>query len=328
MNIKHIVFLAIPQATLLDITGPYEVFAQALECLHNKGLKSSYMLHIVSSEDSKIVSTASGFTIQCENIIDNINYKIDTLFIPGVPNSIVAQYSLNKKALDWIKYQADKVRRLCSVCTGSFFLAEAGILSRKKVATHWAMCEYLLQKYPDIKVENDPIFIKDGNIYTSAGISSGMDLALSLIEEDYDRTLALEVAKQMVLYLKRPGTQSQYSSVLTHQKSDYRPVQEILNWISEHLSEELTVERLAEESSMSPRNFARVFVRETGITPAKYIDKIRLERACRYLTETHLSVKEITEKCGLGTPDNMRRVFLKYLHTIPSDYRRNFGSTI
>nr|WP_255495256.1 helix-turn-helix domain-containing protein [Dysgonomonas sp. 521] len=229
--------------------------------------------------------------------------------------------------MQWIRQQEGNIRRLCSVCTGSFFLAETGILSGKKVATHWAMCELLSRTYPDIRVESEPIFIKDGGIYTSAGISSGMDLALSLIEEDYGRALALEVAKQMVLYLKRPGTQSQYSLVLTYQKSDYRPVQDILNWITEHLSEELTVERLAEQSSMSPRNFARVFVRETGITPAKYIDKIRLERACRYLAETQLSVKEIAKKCGLGTPDNMRRIFVKYLHTIPTDYRRNFGGT-
>lgn len=328
MNIRHIVFLAIPKATLLDITGPYEVFAQSIECLHNKGLRPSYILHIVSSEDTKTVKTALGFTIECESTTEDIDYTIDTLFIPGVSNSIIGQYKLKDKILDWIKLQTKKVRRLCSVCTGSFFLAEAGILSGKIVATHWAMCEYLSQRYPDIIVENDPIFIKDGNIYTSAGISSGMDLALSLIEEDYGRPLALEVAKQMVLYLKRPGTQSQYSTVLTHQKSDYRPIQEILNWISEHLCEELTVERLAEQSSMSPRNFARVFVKETGITPAKYIDKIRLERACRYLTETQLSIKEITKKCGLGTHDNMRRIFVKYLHTVPTDYRRNFGSTI
>lgn len=155
-----------------------------------------------------------------------------------------------------------------------------------------------------------------------------MDLALALVEEDYGRSEALDVAKQMVLYLKRPGTQSQYSSVLTHQHVDYRPVQEIESWILEHLSDNITVEKLAEQISMSPRNFARVFVRETGITPAKYIDKLRVETACRYLVETRLSLKEITDICGMGTPDNMRRIFLKYLQISPLDYRKNFGSIL
>lgn len=328
MNTRHIVFLAIPGATLLDITGPYEVFTQAIELNMEEDKKPPYILHIISSERSKTIRTASGFTIQCESTIMNINYKIDTLFVPGVPNSIQTEYRLNKNALQWIRQQANIVRRICSVCTGTFFLAETGILDGKTATTHWAMCQKLLHNYPSVKVENDPIFIKDENIYTSAGISSGMDLALTLIEEDFGRSKALEVAKQMVLYLKRPGTQSQYSSALIFQSSDYRPVQDIQNWILEHLKDQLTVEQLAEKVSMSPRNFARVFVKETGITPAKYIDKLRIETACHYLIESQLTLKEIADICGLGTPDNMRRVFMKHLHITPSDYKRNFGTSM
>ena len=178
--------------------------------------------------------------------------------------------------------------------------------------------------YQDIQVENNPIFIKDGNIYTSAGISSGMDLALALLEEDYGRSFALEVARQMVLYLKRPGSQSQYSSVLTHQNTDYKPIQQVCDWINEHLHESITVESLSELVSMSPRNFARVFVRETTITPAKYIDKLRIETACRYLVDTSMSLKEIAAQCGLGSPDTMRKVFLKHIKISPLEYRRNF----
>ena len=327
MNTKHIVFLVVKDATLLDITGPYEVFSQAIEYLYReKNAKSTYTLHTVSAERGKSLRTASGMIIQCEETIQTIDYTIDTLFVPGVPNSIQKDYVLDKKVLDWIAQQSLIVRRICSVCTGTFFLAEAGILRNRKATTHWELCDRLASDNPETEVQSNPIFVKDGNIYTSAGISAGMDLALALIEEDFGRTIALEVAKQMVLYLKRPGSQSQYSSVLTHQHVDYRPIREIESWILEHINENLTVEFLAEQVAMSPRNFARVFARETGITPAKYLDKLRVETACRYLVETKLSLKEVASACGLGTPDNMRRVFIKYLQISPMDYRVNFGS--
>ncbi|MDU1892248.1 MAG: GlxA family transcriptional regulator [Dysgonomonas sp.] len=326
MNTKHITFLIPKDATLLDITGPYEVFSQAIECINSRGKKPPYILHTVSAERSKAVRTASGMVIECDSLTKDIDYEIDTLFIPGVPNSIQADYKMDRKVLKWIARQSEAVRRICSVCTGTFFLAEAGILNGKKATTHWELCDTLTRHYPQTEVQNDPIFVKDGNIYTSAGISTGMDLALALVEEDFGRSLALEVAKQMVLYLKRPGNQSQYSSVLTHQSIDYRPIQEIGNWIMEHLNQNMTVEALAEQVSMSPRNFARVFLRETGVTPARYIDKLRIETACRYLVETQLSLKEIAGLCGLSSPDNMRRVFLKYMQITPSDYRENFGT--
>ena len=223
--------------------------------------------------------------------------------------------------------QSGKVRRICSVCTGTFFLAETGILNGKKATTHWEVCDKLALQYPEITVEKEPIFIKEGNIYTSAGISSGMDLALALIEEDRGRSFALEVAKQMVLYLKRQGSQSQFSSVISYQHVDYKPIQDIENWVMENLHETLTVEILAEQANMSPRNFARVFVRETGITPAKYIDKLRIETACRLLVDTLLSLDEIAVQCGLKNADNMRRLFLRNIKITPSQYRINFKTS-
>lgn len=327
MEYKHIAFLVMSEATLLDITGPYEVFNQALECIKATGANTKYMyqLHTLSAENTKSVRTASGLKMQCDDFFDSFNYQIDTLFVPGVPNSLQEDYRLKKKILDWIATQSATVRRVCSVCTGTFFLAEAGILNNRRATTHWEMCSKLAENYPDVSVDKDSIFVRDGNIYTSAGISSGMDLALSLVEEDYGRDLSLDVARQMVLYLKRQGSQSQFSSVLKHQATDYRPVQDIEDWIIENLNNVITVEKMAERVSMSPRNFARVFVRETGITPARYVDKVRIERACWYLAESQWSLKEIAEKCGLGNPDNMRRVFLKYIHTTPMEYRRNFN---
>lgn len=329
-EIKNIAFLVIPDATLLDITGPYEVFSQALEYIHTNKIETplEYRLHTLSADKNRHVRTASGMVIRCTENIHTFDCPIDTLFIPGVPNSQTEQYRLPVKMVGQIKEQSKKVRRLCSVCTGSFFLAEAGLLTNKNVTTHWEKGEILKDKYPDIRVDSNPIFIKDGNIYTSAGISSGMDLALALVEEDLGKTLALEVARQMVLYLKRPGSQSQYSTVLKHQDIDHEPIREICNLIQEHLHETMKIEDLAEKISMSPRNFARVFVRETGVTPARYIDKLRVETACRYLVDTRLSFKEIALLCGLGSPDNMRKVFMKYIRISPSEYRENFGTAL
>lgn len=330
-KVKHIAFLVIPDVTLLDVTGPYEVFSQAIERLPANPIlppeKPGYMLHTLSTGRNRKVRSASGMVIQCENSIDSLDYEIDTLFIPGVPNSHQKDYRPGKKTLKWIHQQSLAVKRICSVCTGTFLLAEAGILNGKKATTHWELCEILANEYPDIEVDKNSIFVKDGNIYTSAGISSGMDLALSLVEEDFGKTFALEVAKQMVLYLKRPGSQSQYSQILTHQHTDHRPIQQTEEWILDHLDETITIENLAERASMSMRNFARVFIRETGITPAQYISKLRLETACRYLADTQLSLKEVAHRCGLGSIDNMRKVFLKHIQISPADYRKNFGTS-
>ncbi|MDH6303713.1 transcriptional regulator GlxA family with amidase domain [Parabacteroides sp. PF5-5] len=327
--IRHIVFLIIPDATLLDITGPYEVFSQAIEYIQTQEKKTdfSYELHSVSVDKKKNVRTASGVTMLCSENIKTINYPIDTLIIPGVSNTRIEAYKLSGDVLKWIGEQSGKVRRICSICTGSFFLAEAGILKDRRVTTHWEKCHVLKSNYPEVEVDSDPIFIKDDHIYTSVGISSGMDLALALVEEDLGKTVALEVAKQMVLYLKRPGSQSQYSSILTHQHTDYKPIQEACYWIQEHLQEDITIDSLSEIVSMSPRNFSRAFVRETGITPAKYLNKLRVETACRYLVDTHLSLKEISELCGLGSPDNMRKVFFKCMQLSPAGYRKSFRTT-
>ncbi len=328
-EVRHIAFLVIPEATLLDITGPYEVFSQAQECLRAKGgTNFKYILHSLSVDTHKNIPTAAGAVIHCTENISSVNYKIDTLFIPGVPNSRVEQYRLKNTVIRWIKEQSLKVRRICSVCTGTFFLAKADILQGRRATTHWEKYDLLSRIYPDIEVDSNPIFVKDGNIYTSAGISSGMDLALALVEEDLGKQFVLDVARQMVLYLKRPGNQSQYSQILTYQHIDHRPIQEVVEWIPEHLHEVITVEALAERAAMSVRNFARVFVRESGITPARYIDRLRVETACRYLVDTYLSQKEIAVLCGLGSVDNMRKIFYKYLDISPIAYRASFGTCL
>lgn len=320
----RVAFLAVPGATLLDLTGPYEVFAQANACLAERG--EGYDLKSVSAQPGRLVRTASGLSVCCDHDIGDFRGKFDTLFVTGVPNTVEPR--LSGPAVAWIREQSENVTRLCSVCTGTFFLAQAGMLEGRRVTTHWEVCDKLAREYPGLRVDPVPIFIKDGPVYTSAGISAGMDLALALVEEDFGHAVALETARQLVLYLKRPGSQAQFSQALSHQQTDNRPVQRACDWAREHLADDLRVDALAARAGMSPRNFARVFVHETGVTPARYIDRLRVETACRRLAETRLSLKQIARECGLGSPDNMRRVFAKYLGTTPADYRLNFASAL
>ncbi|WP_321332139.1 DJ-1/PfpI family protein [uncultured Bacteroides sp.] len=323
-EIRHIVIVAPSNSTLLDVAGPLDVFTKAIENYNsiNDNIDFVYKTHVVSTTANKLVSMSSGISIMSDGFYKLIDYNIDTLIIAGLPK--IQDYKMENDLLKWIKEQSKIVRRICSVCSGAFILAEADVLSGKNATTHWKYCGTLSNMYPAVKVDINPIFIKDGNVYTSAGVTAGMDLALALVEEDLGKSFAIEIAKDMVLFLKRPGNQSQYSTMLKYQNIDYKPIEKIKDWISDHLTEELTVERLAKESLMSPRNFARIFVRELKITPAKYIERLRIETACRFLEETQLNIEEIAAICGLKSSENMRRLFFKSLEINPSLYRSNF----
>jgi len=324
---KHIVIIAPPMTSILDVAGPLEVFAKTVDYIQNyiPVIKESYTTHILSVDSSTIVNTSSGLPIVCEGGIESINYEVDTVLVAGKGSS---ENKVLQNVLDWLKANAPNIRRIGSVCAGAFILAEAGLLDGRRATSHWQVCEKLARLYPAIKVEKDPIYVKDGNIYTSAGISTGIDLSLAMVEEDFGRDVAVMVARVLVLYLKRPGNQSQFSNILMHQTVDYEPIQVVQDWVVDHLAEELTIEILAEKASMSPRNFARVFLRETGITPAKYIEKVRLEAARRRLEETRLTIDEISNECGIGNADGLRRLFLRHMRTTPSDYRKSFTTAL
>ena len=315
-NIKHIVVLVHPGSTLLNISAPVEIFRKAMEYRDRTGKEIDflYQVHIVSAQRSRKIETEAGVMMICESSYKNINYPIDTLIVAGAPR----EKGYSKEILHWIREQATIVRRICSLCVGAFILAEAGILKNKKAVTHWEVCEEMAATYPDIQVNMEAIFIKDGNVYTSAGATAGFDLCLALVEEDLGKEFALMVAKIMVLFLKRPGNQAQFSTILEAQKTDYKPISDVVYWICDHLNEDITVEKLAEEVLMSPRNFTRVFARELNITPIKYVEKIRLETACRYLTESYLTIDEIANLCGLKNAINMNRTFLRMLDITPS----------
>lgn len=326
-NTRHIVIVVPPESTLLDLSGPLDVFQKAIENTDEttEKISFSYQTHVVSITKSKRIDMTAGISINSERCYKDIDFPIDTLMVTGLSHR--KGYKFDRDFLEWIKQQSTIVRRICSVCAGAFILAEAGVLANKKATTHWKVCDKLANTYPDIEVNKDAIFVKDGNTYTSAGITSGMDLALALVEEDFGKSFALQIARIMVLFLKRPGNQTQYSAVLESQKVDHQPINEITDYIFNHLDEELTVEKLAEYSLMSPRNFARVFVRELNITPIKYIEQLRIQRACWYLTETHLTIDQIANLCGLKNSINMKRLFIKTFETSPSQYRRSFNSS-
>jgi transcriptional regulator GlxA family with amidase domain len=213
------------------------------------------------------------------------------------------------------------------VCTGAFVLAAAGLLDGRRATTHWRSCASLARRYPQITVDADPIFVRDGNIYTSAGVTAGMDLALALVEEDHGREVALHVARELVLFLRRPGGQSQFSAQLAVQAADREPLRELQAWIADHLDQDLSIPALAARVAMSERNFARVFTREVGVTPARFVETARIEAARRRLEESSHGVEAVAAQCGFGTAESMRRTFLRRLRVPPSAYRHRFTST-
>ena len=325
IHIRHIVVLVHPGSTLLNLSAPVDVFRKAAKYIDRIGKQIDflYQVHIVSAHKNKKITLESGLPIICETSYHKITFPIDTLIVAGAPR----KNGYKKEVLHWLKEQSGTVRRICSLCAGAFILAEAGILKNKKAVTHWQLCDEMATSYPDIQVNMEAIFVKDGNIYTSAGTTAGFDLSLALIEEDLGKSYALQIARIMVLFLKRPGNQSQFSTLLESQQTDYQPVNQAIEWIYNHLNDNISVEKLADHVLMSPRNFARVFTRELKITPIKYVEKLRLETACRYLTETRLNINEIANLCGLKNAINMNRTFLKTFDTTPTQYRRNFSSS-
>jgi transcriptional regulator GlxA family with amidase domain len=214
-----------------------------------------------------------------------------------------------------------------SVCTGSFLLAAAGLLDGRRATTHWAYATELARRYPAVDVQADPIFVRDGSTWTSAGVSAGMDLALAMVEEDHDRELALLIARHLVLFLRRPGNQSQFSAMLRAQEPQREPLREIQREVLEDVGGRHNVEAMAERAHMSTRNFARAFRAQTGVTPARYVESVRLEAARRQLEETAESVQGIAFACGFGSAEAMRRSFLRTLRVGPSEYRRRFRSS-
>jgi transcriptional regulator GlxA family with amidase domain len=297
----------------LDVTGPMEVFAGAEQ--HTPG---TYRIS-TASPDGAPVRTSSGLTLVPDHTLAGAPAP-HTLLVPG------GQGTRNPapELVDWLREHGPRAQRLVSVCTGAILLAETGLLDGRRATTHWAYCDTLARHHPAIEVDPDPIFIRDGHIATSAGVTSGIDLALALVEEDIGREAALAIARHLVVFLRRPGNQAQFSAQLAAQTAQRRPLREVQQWITEHPGDDLSVEHLAARAGLSPRHFARSFQAETGMTPGRYVDRVRLEHARRLLEDTADGVEEISRTCGYGTSEAMRRAFVKALATSPAEYRRRF----
>ena len=225
--------------------------------------------------------------------------------------------------VDWVRQRAGRVRRVASVCTGAFLLAAAGVLDGRRAATHWMYCTKLAQRFPSVRVESDPIFVRDGPVWTSAGVTAGIDLALALVEEDLDRSVALAVARYLVVFLKRPGGQAQFSAALALQTAEDK-FSALHGWINEHLADDLSLSVLASHAGMSERSFSRHYAETTGQTPARAIERLRMETARRLLSDSRTPLKRIAQRCGFASDETMRRSFLRLLAVTPQDYRSRF----
>jgi len=308
----------------LDVTGPLEVFAGAQRLIAETGRgEPGYEIRVLSP-DGEPVRSSSGLRIAPDGSIDDAPHTLDTLIVAGGAGHARAAHERELTA--WIAGAASRARRTASVCTGAFLLAEAGLLSGRRASTHWAYAADLAACYPDVQVEPEPIFVRDGNIWTSAGVTCGMDLALALVEEDLDREAALLIARMLVLFLRRPGNQSQFSVTLGSQTPGREPLREVQRSVLESIAGEHSVEAMASRAHMSPRHFARAFRAETGVTPARFVERVRVEAARRMLEEGSEPIAAVAAACGFGTPETMRRVFLRTLEVGPAEYRRRFRS--
>jgi transcriptional regulator GlxA family with amidase domain len=311
---RRIEILAFPAVQLLDVAGPLQVFSAANERLAEGGRVAAYDVRVVAPS-AEIAATA-GLTFRTEPL--SSGDRLDTLVVAGGQGVITAAADVG--LADWVRRRAGEARRVASVCTGAFMLGAAGLLDGRRAVTHWAHCDELRCRFPDIAVESNPIFVRDGPVWTSAGVTAGIDLALALVEEDLGRTIALAVARHLVVFLKRPGGQA----VLTLQAAEDR-FGDLHAWIGEHLGEELSLGRLAQRAGMSERSFGRRYRELTGITPVRAVERLRVEAARHLLIETKLPMKRVASRCGFGTEETMRRAFLRTQGVGPKEYRDRFA---
>jgi transcriptional regulator GlxA family with amidase domain len=312
----------------LDVTGPLEVFAHARQ---DGG--RAYQVRTASLGGAQ-VRTTSGLALTPDADLRDTGLGDTCLGDTGQPPPGVLVVPGGEGArrrppelVAWLRDHAGQAGRVASVCTGAFLLAAAGLLDGRRVTTHWSRCDDLRRQYPAVQVDQDPIFIKDGRIATSAGITAGIDLALALVEDDLGRDAALAVARQLVVFLRRPGNQAQFSAQLSAQVAQRAPLRDLQQWIAEHPAADLSVDVLASRASLSPRHFARAFAAEVGMTPGRYVERVRLEAARRHLEDTAAGVEQTARACGYRTAEAMRRAFIEALGISPAEYRRRFRPT-
>jgi transcriptional regulator GlxA family with amidase domain len=311
-----VIVVAFPDVQALDVVGPLEVFAMA----NRFGADPAYATALVSASGQP-VTTSSGLSLGTERA--SRRESIDTLVVAGGTGTAAAM--ADDHLVAWLSTAAARARRVTSVCSGAFLLAQAGVLDGRRVTTHWSACETLARLFPAVEVDADPIYVRDGDVWTSAGVTAGMDLALALVEHDHGGELALAVARQLVLFTHRPGGQSQFSAQLAVRRAEREPLRDALAFVAEHPEADLSVPALARRAAMSVRTFARAFSREVGTTPAVFVQRSRVEAARRLLETTDRTVHDIARACGFGTVETMHRAFQRVVRTTPGQYRRLFA---
>jgi transcriptional regulator GlxA family with amidase domain len=313
--IRRIVVLVVPPVDELDLIGPLQVFTS----INRLAGRTVYRIEVVTNENRLVVSGEGGFlTFVAERHFSDVSGACDSVLLVC---GLASRDRRDRALFAWLRKMADEARRVGAVCVGAFLLAEAGLLNGRRATAHWKFGRELATRYPRVRVEHEPLWVKDGNIYTSAGFSAGIDLALAWVDEDCGASLAHEAARELVLFLRRPGRQPQMSVSLASQASEMKAIQELQVWIAERVHTRVSVEDLAARMAMSVRNFERVFTREVGTTPLQYVLQMRVEAARRQLDRTDRGLKQIASAAGFGSADAMRRAFVRLLGITPRQYR-------
>ena len=316
---RRVVIVALPEVQPLDVAGPAEVLASAASVAG--GDDAAYTIEVVAPGGAPI-PTDSGYAIAPAGALEAVRGPIDTLLVAGGAGARNA----SPETVARVRRLAARADRVASVCTGAYVLAAAGLLDGRRATTHWSWCDDLQRRHPAVTVERDPIFVVDGPVRTSAGVTAGMDLALALVEEDLGPRVALEVARWLVVFVKRPGGQAQFSVQLAGQSAERSPLRELQAWIADHIDADLSVPALAARACMSDRHFARAFKAETGMTPAVYVESLRVERARLALESGAAPIDAVAARCGFGTVETLRRAFARRLGVSPAAYRNRFAA--
>jgi transcriptional regulator GlxA family with amidase domain len=309
---RKVVITGPPPVQVLDVAGPLEVFASV----------EGYEVVVGSWDGSRSLETNRNVALTNAVPLKTLKGPIDTLVVAGGPGAESGVY--DSSYLAWIAEAAGRSRRVAAICTGAFQLSAAGLLDGREAVTHWNFCDRLAREFPKVIVKRDPIYLRDGAFYTSAGITAGIDLSIALVEEDHGHKVALQIARQLVMFLVRPGGQAQYSHMLSRQALTSQPLRELHVWMLEHLRENLTVERLAEQIGMSPRHFTRVCLRETKMNPGQFVDRMRVEAAQQMIDSSSMGLKEVADACGFQSAESMRRTFLRVIGITAGQYTRRF----
>jgi transcriptional regulator GlxA family with amidase domain len=312
---KTVAILALPGVQLLDVSGPLDVFAQA----NVEAGKPFYTLRVAACESGPIHSS-SGARLLPDWIAGDEQERIDTLLIAGAPNAV--HLTLAPRVYAWVCATAARSRRFGSVCTGAYVLAASGLLKGRHITTHWSAVDTLAKRYPDIRIDEDALYVRDGKLRTAAGVTAGLDLALALVEEDLGRDIARRVAAQLVMYFKRPGGQLQFSRKGEAETVGRSTLQEVQRWVAAHPEMDHTVSGLAEHAGLSARHFARLFQAEVGQTPAAWVETTRVNAARALLEDGHDTPKQVAAKCGFSNVDTLRRTFAKHMRVTPAEYRK------